>query len=224
MSHKEKNIIAFVMTIRQSAVDNIQAYGKATKKKYRIMLLWDKRYPSPLKNDKCDIFVPIDFSKPDKVNEALLPYHEELLAITCTSDDNIARFAKIIPNVPYLRTPTTESLMWATDKYEMRKRFKAYRPSITPRFTRVLENNKKERDRVIERVGFPMIVKPTNLGASLFVQICYHEDDLHKALSVGFKKIKKAYELDKRMEEPKMIAEQFMEGDMYSIDIGRAHV
>jgi hypothetical protein len=218
MKNKEKNIVAFVMTIRQSAIESIRAYEKSTKRKYRIMLLWDKRYPEPYSKQKCDIFVSVDFTKSDKINEALLPYHDELLAITCTSDDNVARFAKIIPNVPYLRTPTTESLTWATDKYEMRKRFKAYRPSITPLFTRVTENSKLERKRVIEKVGFPMIVKPTNLGASLFVQICYHEEDLQHALSVGFRKIRKAYENDKRMEDPKMIAEQFMEGDMYSID------
>lgn len=215
---QKKNIIAFVMSIRTSAVEEIRAYEKLRGRKYLIMLIWDKRYPEPLQHDKDDIFLPVDFSRPEKISEALLPYHGQLLAITCTSDGNIARFAKIIPNVPYLRTPTTESITWATDKYEMRKRFKAYRSSITPKFTKVKENTKKERERVIEKVGFPMIVKPTNLGASLFVQICYHEDELQKALSVGFRKIRKAYEHDKRMENPQMIAEQFMEGDMYSID------
>jgi len=141
-----------------------------------------------------------------------------LLAITCTNDDNIARFAKIIPNVPYLRTPTTESLTWATDKYEMRRRFKTYDPSITPVFTQIKENTKEERERVVNRIGFPLIVKPTNLGGSLFVDVCYHEDELKKSLTNGFKKIRKAYENDKRLETPRIIAEQFIEGDMYSID------
>ncbi|MCB0387030.1 MAG: ATP-grasp domain-containing protein, partial [Bdellovibrionales bacterium] len=88
----------------------------------------------------------------------------------------------------------------------------------TPKFSYIKENSKKERQRIINRVGFPMIVKPTNLGASLFVHICYHEDELKRALATGFRKIRKAYEKDKRLEEPKIIAEQFIEGDLFSID------
>lgn len=214
----QKDTIAFVMTIRGSAVEAVRRYEKERGTKFTILRIWDKKYPSPLHSEYHDEMIEVDFSRPEKISEALQPYQDRLLAITCTSDDNVARFAKIIPNVPYLRTPTTESLTWATDKYEMRKRFKAYKPNITPRFTRVSINTKKERKRVVDKVGFPMIVKPTNLGASLFVQICYHEDELQKALSVGFRKLRKAYEKDKRMEEPKIIAEQFMEGDMYSID------
>jgi len=100
----------------------------------------------------------------------------------------------------------------------MRKRFNAYDSSITPKFSIIKENTKAERTRIVEKVGFPMIVKPTNLAGSLFVQICYHEDELQKALGVGFRKIQKAYENDGRLETPKILAEQFMEGDMYSVD------
>jgi len=211
-------VIAFVATIRKSAVKAIRDYEKTTKQKYRILLIQDSKVPLKKDMAKPDEIVKVDFSRPEKISAAMKEYEDRLVAITCTSDDNIARFIKIIPNVPYLRTPTSESLAWATDKYEMRKRFKAYDKKITPRFTRVTENSKKERARVIEKIGFPLIVKPTNLGASLFVTICYHEDELQKALATGFRKIRKAYERDKRMEEPKIIAEQFMEGDMYSID------
>src|SRR3990167_10139419 len=130
----------------------------------------------------------------------------------------MARFAAVIPHVPYLRTPTTESLKWASDKYEMRKRMKLYDKTITPVFTLVKENTKAERARVVEKVGFPMIIKPTNMAASLFVSICYHEEDLEKTLRTTLSKLKKAYEKDNRLEEPKLIAEQFMDGDMYSVD------
>jgi len=206
------------MTASGNAAPNIRAYAKTMGKKYRILLIADKKHPVHDTAQHCDEVLTVDFSRPEKISEALLPYEKRLIAITCLGDANIARFAKIIPNVPYLRTPTTESITWSTDKYEMRKRFRAYDPSITPRFSYIKENSKAERKRIVERVGFPMIVKPTNLGASLFVQICYHEDELQKALSVGFRKIKKAYEKDLRLEEPKIIAEQFVEGDLYSID------
>ena len=216
-----KNIIVYVMNLPTGAVESIRRYEKVTKKKYRIMLLWD----SKVRDDKgkqneagIDIVVSCDFSKPGKIAEALRPYQDEFLAITCRSEQNMARFTKVIPHVPYLRTPTTDSLKWASDKYEMRKRMKIYDSSITPIFTLLKENTKKERDRVIAKVGFPMIIKPTNLAASLFVSICYHEEDLEKTLKATLSKLKKAYENDGRLEEPKIIVEEFMEGDMYSID------
>jgi D-alanine-D-alanine ligase-like ATP-grasp enzyme len=214
----EKDTIAFVMGLRASAVTEVRNFEKVIKRKLRILYIQDKNIPMKESVSGYDEIVLIDFSSSIQIEEALLPYQNNLLAITCTNDDNIARFAKIIPNVPYLRTPTTESLIWSTDKYEMRRRFRAYDSTITPKFTQIKDNSKEERQKAMDRVGFPMIVKPTNLGASLFVQVCYHEDELKKALTNGFQKIKKAYEHDNRLETPRIIAEQFVEGDMYSID------
>ncbi len=218
-----KNIIAFVGGIKPNSLEAIREYGKKNGVKYQIMLIQDKRHER--KNEEPstripqqDITVQVDFSKPEKITEALLPYEDSLLAISCRSEVHIARFAKIIPCVPYLRTPTSESLTWATDKYEMRKRFKLYDPKITPSFTRVKDTTAGERQRLITKIGFPMIIKPANLSGSLFVSICYHEEDLKKDLATCFRKLRKAYESDKRLEEPKVIAEQYMEGDIYSID------
>lgn len=213
-----RNIIAFVMSSHGSSVRSVQKYAEETKIPLRLMLIWDIKAPLPPKVNRFDIVVTLDFSKPRMILEALFPYQDQLLAITCRTETNIARFAKVIPHVPYLRTPTPDSLAWATDKYEMRKRFKLYSQKMTPKFTRVKNTMSDERKRVIEKIGFPLIIKPANLSASLFVSICYHEDELKKALAMCFRKIKKAYELEKRLEEPKIIAEEYMEGDIYSID------
>jgi len=218
MSKKKKNIIVFVASLRQNYIEDIQAYAKSNDKEYRIMWLCDSKVKRQDLGQKYDILLECDFSKPWQIASALLPYQDELLAITCRSEQNIARFAQVIPHVPYLRTPTTESLKWATDKYEMRKRMRLFDPVNTPKFTWVKENTKTERTRVIEKVKFPMIVKPANLAGSLFVCICYHEEELEKTLGNLFKKLKKAYENDMRMEVPKIIAEEYMEGDLYSID------
>lgn len=218
MEKSQKNIIAFVMGARARALDEIRDYAKKHKKEYRVMLIRDSRLKRPEKMPEYDLIVECDFSKPGKIAEALLPYQNELLAITCRFEQSIARFAAVIPHVPYLRTPTTESLAWATDKYEMRKRLKLFDPKNTPVFTWVQNNTIKERTRVIEKVGFPMIVKPANLAGSLFVTICYHEEDLEKTLRTAFRKIRAAYRKDTRLEEPKIIAEEYMEGDLYSLD------
>ncbi len=214
----KKNIVVYVMNVTEGMAQSLREAGEKTDRQYRVMLLWDSRRRKLPEKGGYDILVECDFSKPHKIAEALLPYQDQLLAITCRGDNNVSYFREVIPHVPYLRTPTTESLTWATDKYEMRKRFRLYDQKITPIFTKVKENSKEERDRLINKVGLPMIIKPANLGASLFVAICYHEEELKKTLDTIFRKIKKAYKNDRRFEEPTIMAEQYMEGDMYSVD------
>ncbi len=216
--NKTKDLVAFVAVPKQSSLDSLVVYSKKNGKKIKTLFIIDENQFDTARQYNADYVVAVDFDKPHKVAEALIPYQDRLIAISCRSEANISRFAKVIPLVPYLRTPTSESLVWATDKYEMRKRFKMYNSKITPLFTRVKNASQDERRRVIAKIGFPLIIKPTNLAASLFVTICYHEAELEKALNLCFKKIEKAYRSDKRSEEPKVIAEQYMEGDMYSID------
>ncbi len=217
------DIVAFVMNLPEETERSLRTFAKTSGRQLRILLILDVKVKvDPVKqvemNRRADIVLEVDFSKPEKIAQALRPYQESLLAITCRSEQSMARFAAIIPHVPYLRTPTTESLTWAADKYEMRKRMKIYAPEIVPRFTLVRENSKKERARVTEKIGFPMIVKPTNLSGSLLVSICYHEAELEKTLRTLFRKLRQAYTLDHRLEEPQVIAEEFMDGDMYSVD------
>ncbi|MBI4087137.1 ATP-grasp domain-containing protein [Candidatus Kaiserbacteria bacterium] len=215
---KKKNIIAFVKSIGEDAVAGIHAHGKRTRRPLRVMLIRDSRIPSDTKRKDLDIVVACDFSKPDKIAECLLPYQEDLLAISCRSDSNMEWFAKVIPHVPYLRTPSTESIYWATDKLLMRRRFRMFDRKGTPAFTVVRDNTKKERARIAAKVGFPLIIKPTNLAQSMLVSLCYHEEEFERTLRKAFAKIRTLYAEKKYDREPTIIAEQFMDGDMYSID------
>lgn len=217
---KEKGIIAFVMQLPKTSVESVRALEQDLGEEFDILLITDSRInPKSLEpTGSADIHVECDFSKPLQIVQSLQPYQDRLRAITCRGEAYIPRFQTLIPNVPYLRTPTTESLRWASDKYEMRKRLRSYSKKLTPQFTIVEKNSKAERAHVIEKVGFPMIVKPTNLAASRFVTICYHEEELERALRNIFRRIRTAYKGDDRLEEPKIIAEEFMEGSMYSID------
>lgn len=218
MQKQQKDIVIFVMRAPAGAILQLRQLEKELGRKIRVMELLDTKVKELHTDSEADLKIYCDFAKPEKIAEALLPYQNQLLAITCRSEQSMARFTKVLPHVPYLRTPTTESLSWASDKYEMRKRFKLYNKNLTPDFTLVKRNSKEERDRIIKKVGFPLIIKPTNLAGSLFVTICYHEEELERTLRVLFRKIKKAYERDNRLEEPKVIAEAYMEGDLYSID------
>jgi hypothetical protein len=221
MKKPEKNIIAYVMGLPEGVMESIRRYEKETKQKFRVMLIWDKHAPlkkTPEDFPNIDIFLQIDFTSPGSIAEALAPYQDDLRAITCRAESYISRFVEVIPHVPYLRTPSTESLVWSTDKLEMRRRFAILAKQYTPKYAVVKMNTKAERARVIEKIQFPMIVKPTNLAQSLLVTVCYHEDELKRAVTALRKKIEKIYVENGRTEEPRIIAEEFMEGDMYSVD------
>lgn len=213
-----KNIIAFVKSVSEDAVAGIHAYGKRTRSPLRVMLIRDSRIPAGKKRKDLDSMVECDFSTPDKIAACLLPYQEELMAISCRSESNMEWFAKVIPHVPYLRTPSTESIYWATDKLLMRRRFRMFDRKSTPAFTMVRQNTKKERARIAARIGFPLVIKPANLAQSMLVSLCYHEEEFEKTLRGAFRKIRRLYEQKKYDREPTIIAEQFMDGDMYSID------
>ena len=224
MSHKnskgeQKNIVVYVNRVRGGNVEGLREWGKKEGIAIEILRLVDSRARVDTANDEVsDHLVACDFSKPNKIAEALLPFQNRLLAITCIGDANVMKLAQVVPHVPYLRTPTVESIEWTSDKLKMRKRLKLFDPKHTPRFAQVKNNSAAERKRVVEKVQFPMIIKPTNLSASLLVSICYHEEELEKTLRTTFRKLKATYHKDKRIEEPKVIAEEYMEGDMYSLD------
>lgn len=223
MKKKQRNIIVYVSLLPAGAVKSIRDYEKREKRKFKVLLIRDKQKKEQKQKQKeqyhdLDILVECDFSKPQCIAEALAPYQDELYGITCRSESHMSRFIQVIPHVPYLRTPTTESLIWATDKLEMRRRFALLAKKFTPKYAVVRENTKAERTRVIEKIQFPMIVKPTNLAQSLLVSICYHEEDLTRTLTHAYKKIQKIYKENSRSEEPKMMVEEFMDGDMYSVD------
>ncbi|HOI60179.1 MAG TPA: ATP-grasp domain-containing protein [Candidatus Pacearchaeota archaeon] len=221
---KEPDIILFVNDIPDDVEilkKDLYNYGKKTNKKYRLAIIHDtrrveigeiKQYPEDV------IYLSCDFSDPVKIQKTLLPYQNEILAVTCRSEINIDSFSKLVPNVPYLKTPTSESLDWAIQKTMMRKRFNAYDKKITPKFSIVKDYSKETIQSIKEKVGFPLVVKPSGLASSLLISVCYYEEELEQTLQEAFKKIKKIYKENDRKKEPEILVEQFMEGEMFSID------
>jgi biotin carboxylase len=213
-----KNIILF---LGKAPLEDVRDFKKKNKKAYRIALGYteklDKKTQKKYEN-VYDILIKINLKSENTILKSLQPYLDELLAATCRGDANIPHFAKVIPLLPYLRTPTVQSLMWSVDKLAMRRRFRSYNKKMTPRYKLVKNAQKKTIKEIVEKVGFPLVVKPTGLGASLLVTMCYHEEELQKTLRSVFRKIQSHYKKDYKGKEPEVIVEEFMDGDMYSID------
>ena len=218
---EKRNIILFINDVPDSAVKEITEYNEKTKQDLKIAILVNKKYSNIKKEiERTDVDHKLfcDFENPLKIMRTLLPYQECILAVTCRGEVNIPDFSKVIPNVPYLKTPTQKSLDWSIEKIMMRKRFSAYDKKITPKFCVVEDYSVKTLKELKEKVGFPLMVKPSNLAASLMISICFYEEELKDTLRVALKKIKKMYKDNKRKKDPKLLVEQFMEGNMYSID------
>lgn len=213
----EKNIILFVQNVPGDFSASLKKYREDHKQTYRVAVIKDLANASKSKRT-VDFEILCNFNNPEDIQKALLPIQGELVAVTCRGEEHIENFAKVIPNVPYLRTPTTESLLWSCDKIRMRKRFKSYDKSITPKFVVVEDASKETLTKIKEKVGFPLIIKPTGLTASLLVSICFHEEELEQNLQKTFKKIQKIYHDKSRQTIPQILVEQFMEGEMYSVD------
>lgn len=225
MPANKKNIILFVYKIPEGTLEAIRLYEKKHSIKYRIALLTDTKQKFSKKIKKTlasiDLHLFCDTHSDTEIQKILLPYEEEILAITGRGDNGIPLLSRIIPHVPYLRTSTPQSLKWATDKIWMRRRFSVYDKKITPSYTLVQNLSQSTIKKIEQKVGYPAIVKPTGLGESKLVTIVYHREELEKTLRRIFRTIKSTYKKFDGIWEPKILVEQFMEGEMYSFD---AHV
>ena len=159
-----------------------------------------------------------DLNRPLKIAAALQPLRERLAVAICTGDKNMVEFARAVPYLPYLRTPAESSLLWAVDKIAMRQHLVSADPKITPGFLVITKNNQAALKKIKAKLKFPVIIKPSNLGASLLVTICFHSEELEKSLRRVWRTVKTAYKNDGRLEAPRILVEEFMEGDLYSVD------
>lgn len=213
----KKDLILFVNAVPENALKAVKEYSEKTNQKLELAVIRDaKNTKNKIKGVKK--YINCDLKKNFKIAKALKPYQERLLVIVCRSDKNILDFAKIIPHVPYLRTPTSESLVWSTDKISTRRHLYYYDKNITPFFAVVKDNSKQSIQKIKEKLNFPVVVKPSGLASSLLVSICYHQEELERNLTKVFKKITSVYKENGRKAEPKVLVEEFMEGEMYSID------
>ncbi len=222
-SKHKQNIILYVGRIPLYVVEAIRKFEKQTKRTFRIGLLYDikdkRNTPSEELIKAIDVLIACDTLSQKSIQESLLPYEDELLAITCRGEDYINMFARVIPFVPYLKTPTSESLLWSSNKLDMRRRLFTYNKKITPAYTVVTDTSDASLKKIEQKVGFPLVVKPTGLAASRLVTICFHKEELEITLKKVFKKINSVYQETGGNWTPQVLVEQFMEGEMYSIDI-----
>jgi len=219
----KRNIILLVGTPPEiETVKRIIQFGKHRKQKYRFALMLPQNR-TPSKDEKevfgfFDMVLPCNFDSPESLTQCVKAYEDEFLAVTARSEKNIPYLRTVIPYVPYLRTPTQDSLTWATNKIEMRKRFGAYDKSMSPAYMVVSDAKKKTLKAITEKIGTPLVIKPAGLAESMLVAIAFHREELEKSLRRTFRQIRAQYKKWGGRWEPQVLVEDFMEGEMYSVD------
>ena len=221
MTNTLRPIILFLGQISKASVQEVRDLGKMDGKDYLVVVLRDKKEPEAkpkLKRDSEDFEIVCNMNRPASIASALSPYNEQIVAVISRAESRIHMLRKVIPHVPYIPLPSESSLLWATDKVLMRQQFAAHDTSITPRFAIISNTEKETIEKVQKKVKFPLVIKPAELASSLLVSICYHEEEFEKTVKMVFRKIHKVYKENGRTEKPKVMVEQFMEGEMYSVD------
>jgi len=225
---KERNIILYTGAVYLHMIEAIRKFQKREKKKFRIGLIHDSK--GKLNEDtegvldKLDLVLSCDTGSDTALQKTLLPYQDEILTVSCRSENYIPLLKRVLPQVPYVEGPTSEALKWSTDKILMRERMDVYNKNINPRFTVITDDSKESLNLIEEKVGFPLIAKPSGLAASRLVSICFHREELEEVLKRTFKKLEGAYkehkyeDMGKNGKETRLLVEQFIEGEMHSID------
>lgn len=219
---QERNMILFVGSYLTSQKNALSKLSRSLDKTIQACILIDITDPkarAKLTPDTKAVVIPCDFSSHVTIEKALAPYKQRLLAVTCRAEKNIPLLKKVIPHIPYINSPTELSLEWTTDKIRMRQMLRSYDKEISPKFLVVHDASQETLDRIEKKVGFPLIIKPSGLAASLLVTLCYHREELEANLKNTVKKIDQIYKKKKGRGEPQILVEEFMEGAMFSIDI-----
>lgn len=217
----ERDMVLFAGSYMPSQRESVRKLSSTLDRQIVACVLIDVTDPAArasLPLDNKAVIIDCDFSSHLAIQRALLPYKHRFLALTCRSEKNIPLLKKIIPHVPYLHAPSELSLEWTTDKIRMRQLLRGYDKTIAPKFIVAHDASKETRERIEKQVGFPLMIKPAGLAASLLVTLCYHQEELEENLRNTVKKINQIYKKKRGRGEPQILVEAFMEGVMYSID------
>jgi biotin carboxylase len=153
------------------------------------------------------------------LRKAINPLEENLLLVSCDSERSQLYFKKVIPHVPYVNTPTESSLDWSTNKGKMRELLGSYDPDISPKATVAWDADQNTIADIVANFTFPLIIKPTNLDASILVNKVTNEEELRETLTRSLAALDKVYEKYRGLGAKTMVVEEFIDGDIYSTDV-----
>lgn len=162
--------------------------------------------------------VVVDFSNDGALRKAIKHFEDELLLVSCDSEAGQLYFKRVIPHVPYINMPTESSIVFSTDKGKMRELLRAYDENISPKATVVGDVTPESITKVMQKLEFPLIIKPTNLVAAMLVNRVNNQGELKTALERSFTSLNEIYPRHRGLGNKTMVVEEFVEGNLYTTD------
>lgn len=222
----KKDIVLFVNAVRPATFDALDKHHKATGQKLTPVVIVDeaihksisKRNGQHAHADKVTVIVA-DLNNPYSVREALQPIQDRIMAVTCQYENSVHELKKIVPYLPYLPTPSELSLSWATEKKHMRDMLGSYDRKLVPGYIEASDASPETIQTINNALNYPVMIKPSGLEGSLLVTKAENEQELAKVLPYVFQEIQNAYDTWIKRQTPVVLVEEFMAGDMFSVDV-----
>lgn len=219
----KQNIILFLGTAYNSNIDDVENFKLSQEKEFRTAVLTSHEMDlneKPPKQEgmekRFDFVLRCDTKNVEDIERAIAPIRDEIAIVFCYFESWMPLYRRLVKLLPDVNMPSEESLEICNSKLEMRKRFMEKYPEITPRF--MLIKDKRSADEIMRNIGFPCVTKPLNLTKSRLVIRSNNKEELEGNLQNTFEKIGEVYKSVHSESEPMVLAEEYMEGELYSID------
>jgi S-sulfo-L-cysteine synthase (3-phospho-L-serine-dependent) len=163
--------------------------------------------------------IPIDFSSRKNILKSISGFHFEENTLLYNFFDRYTIATAYIADYVKLKQSKTLSISLArnaTDKVFQRKVFAEKHPEITPHFRRI--SNFHSAYTFVRKYGFPVIVKPSGLSQSQLVNVCTNLEELIQKVSYVLDHVGEVYKQNRVTRAPKVIIEQYIRGQQYSVD------
>ena len=217
-----KDIAVFINDFRQEFAVGLHKLSLRLGRPLHGVILLDREVKEKglYDRDTAGVFEEIvcDFSDDVALRKALKILEPNLLLVSGVAERNQPYLQRVLPHTPYIFGPTEHSLEWATHKAKMRDMLGSYNSELVPKVQEVMDSSENEVQKVLTSLQFPVIVKPTGLASSILVTKAHDEKELRKMLKKSFSMITRLYRRDRGRGKPSMIVEEFIEGDMYTVD------
>ncbi len=162
--------------------------------------------------------ITVDYDDKKQLQKFFKEIKDRILAVNCRDEGSIPSLSKVIPFIPNVPTPNETTLKWATEKNLMRDMMYYYDESLVPAYIEIPREKIDSSTEQLKKMRLPVIVKPCGLNTSMLVKKCYNLEELLTYLHNTYEIIDDVYELRGGNGSPKLLVEEFMSGNMYSID------
>ena len=220
---KNKNIILFLGSAYNSNLDEVRSFEKSQNKKFRTAIITSPKInlnekPPKQKGmeERFDFVLRCDTKDIKSIAKIIKPIKDEIIIVFCYFESWMPLYARLVKLLPNVNMPTVKSLKICNSKFEMRKKFIKLYPEITPKF--MLVKNLNDYEIIAKKIKFLCITKPLNLTKSRLVIKSNNLEELKSNLKSTFSKIQSVYKKVHSESEPLVLAEEYLEGDLYSID------